>query len=144
MANAKINLVSGGTTYTYTIVGLLRVNDSKTQETPALPIPTQSDDSAILTTVVGQKRELIFDFILLERDDDYTGGTGSPGSSPYSIADQKAWLMDTIFTPTGKHQVVDENGLSFDGRIQSIEFTKQGDDPLSDSAIVRFTRGVAF
>jgi len=143
MANAKISVVSGGTTKTFVIEGFARETMRKSQQTPPLPIPLQSDEFAVLASVMGQVREFTLDFGIFQRTDDYTGGTGSPGSAPYSIADQKKYLMDTIFTQTGNNIYIDELGETFEGRIQDMEFAKAGDDPNSDGCIIRFTRGLA-
>ena len=144
MANATISLIKGGVTYTFVIEGLLRLGDRKSQVSAPLPIPTLSDEYAVLANITGQTRIFSGSFLLLERSDDYTNGTGSPGSAPYSIDAQKTYLMDTIFQPTGKHRVTDELGNSFDGRITEIEYVKQGDDPNSDSVVFSFTRGTVF
>ena len=141
MANATISLIDGGVTKTFVIEGLLRLNDRKSQLTTPLPIPTLGDDYAILANITGQTRVFSGSFLLLERSDDYTNGTGSPGSAPYSIDAQKNYLMDTIFVPTGKHRVTDELGNTYDGRITEIDYTKQGDDPNSDGVVFSFTRG---
>lgn len=144
MADAKIKLIKGGTTYTYVIKGLLRLSSRKSQQTPAFPIPQRTDQNAVLTTISGQERRFTGDFILIERTDDYTDGTGSPGASPYSIKDQREYLNDTIFQASGRHILVDTDGTEYIGRIQDLEFTGQGDDPLSDSVVFTFTRGVVF
>jgi hypothetical protein len=144
MTQAILRSIVSGTTKDYLIEGLLSVNERKSQQSPALPIPTLADDKAALTATMGQTRSFTLSFIIVDRDDDYTNSTGSPGSSPYSIKDQRKWIMDTVFTRGGSHFFIDEQGVSMKGRIQDVEFTKVGDDPYSDSATVTFARGIPF
>lgn len=140
MANAKIELVSASKTYV--IQGLLNLTIRKSQQTPPLPIPTLDDKKAVLSTAMGQVLTITADFIILERTDDYTNGTGSPSGPPYSIDDQKNYLRDTIFATSGQHRITDVDGNSFTGRIQDMEFVTKGDDPLSDSCVFTFARGI--
>lgn len=141
MANATIQVVDTGKTYV--IKGFMRLTWRKSQQTPPFPIPTQADDKAVLTALMGQQSEFMGEFIIIDRTgDDYTNGTGSP--STYSIDEQRNYIMDTIFTPGGVHRLTDEQGNVFSGRIQDVEFVKMGDDPMSDSVVFRFIRGLAF
>ena len=144
MSQAYIQTGTGGSAKKFLIEGFLTHNERKSQQSPPLPIPTQADNRAVLTSILGQVREFTLSFILIDRDDDYTDGTGSPGVGPYSILEQKQWIMDEVFSTSGTHYFVDEQGTVMEGRIQAIEYTKAGDDPYSDSVTLTFTRGIAF
>jgi hypothetical protein len=146
MTQAILRSIASGVTKDYLIEGLLTVNERKSQQTPALPIPTLSDTSAVLPSIMGQVRTFTITFLIVDRDlndnPDYTNNTGSPINSPTSIEEQRRWLMDTIFKRSGSHKYVDEHGAEYTGRIQDLEFTKQGDDPYSDSCSITFVRGI--
>ena len=142
MTQAILRSVASGVTYDFLVEGLLSVNERKSQQTPALPIPTLTDISAVLPSIMGQVRTFTISFLIIDRTDDYTNGTGSPVYSPTAIEEQRRWLMDNIFRRGGTNTFVDEHGAEYNGRIQSLEFTKQGDDPYSDSATVTLVRGI--
>lgn len=143
MASATLALQIGGT-QTFVIEGLLRLTIRKSQQTPPLPVPTQPDSRAVLTAVMGQVLEISGDFNLYQRSDDYTGGTGTPGTAPYSIEAQKQYLLDTIFHQTGTHKMSTVEGVNYSGRIQDLEFVQLGDDPLAMGVVFRFVRGIVF
>jgi hypothetical protein len=140
MANAKLKTSVGNKEFK--IEGLLRISSRKSQQTPALPIPTQPDDRAVLTAIMGQVLELSCEFTLFERSDDYSNGTASVGSAPYSINAQKLYILSTIFTQSGQHTLTLPDGTAYVGRIQDLEAVELGDDPLAQSVIFRFTRGI--
>lgn len=144
MPQAILRSIVSGTTKDFLIEGMLSINERKAQQSPALPIPTQADDNAVLTAIMGQTRTFMLSFLILDRSDDYTNGTGSLGTAPYSIIDQKDYIMDEIFTTSGAHYFIDETGTSWRGRIQDVDYTRQGDDPFSDSVTITFTRGIPF
>lgn len=139
---AMLRSTVSGTTRDYVITGLLTVNERKSQQTPALPIPTLNDTKAVLPSIMGQVRTFTISFLILDTTDDYSNGTASVVYTPTSIEAQRRYIMDTIFTRGGTHYFIDEHSAVYTGRIQDVEFTKAGDDPYSDSCQVTFTRGI--
>jgi len=142
MTNAVIKTSIGNKEFK--VEGLLRISTRKTQQTPALPIPTQPDNRAVLTSIMGQVLELSGEFTLFDRSDDYSNGSHSVGSAPYTISQQKNYLLTYIFTQSGQHTIILPDGNQYVGRIQDLEHVELGDDPYSQSIIFRFTRGIVF
>ena len=143
MTQAILRSIASGVTRDYLIEGLLTVNERKSQQTPALPIPTLDDTSAVLPSIMGQVRTFTITFLILDRTDDYSNGTAIPAYTPTAIEAQRRYLMDTIFKRGGSHKYVDEHSAEYTGRIQDLEFTKVGDDPYSDSCSITFVRGIS-
>jgi hypothetical protein len=133
--------ITGTLSATYKIKGGLEMRERKSQMTGAVPVPFTSDVRAILANLTGQQREFNCGFIMLERSDDYTGSTGSPGTAPYTTRAQKNWLMDNVFTANGFHVLTDENGDQYAGRITDIEVSRRGDNPVSYDCTFKFIRG---
>ena len=130
----------GESTQTYLIEGALSVRERKTQSSINLPFPLLADNATIINSIFGQVRVFVCAFIMTQRTDDYTNGTGSPiVSNPY---EQARWLFDNIFKPDGYHELVDEEGTVFNGRIEDLEIAKAGDDPVKDDAVFTFKRGI--
>jgi len=142
MANAVLYHYDSSDTLqsAYTIEGLLNLDIDKSQQSIQLPFPFLDDSANVINSIFGQKREFSGDFIIMDRDDDYTNGTGSPSTK--SKEEQKTWLMDDIFKPRGYHVIHDEQGNSYNGRIQRLRIRKAGDSPLVFEATFEFVRGV--
>ena len=142
MAQAKIqrtDAFSSTVTAQFNILGLLELNERKSQVTGPVPIPFTSDTGAVLANLTGQVREFTGSFILITRTDDYTNGTGSP--SAYDPDEQRAWLQDNVFTANGKHILNDEEGNQYSGRLTEVAIQKAGDDPLKYDVTFRLVRG---
>ena len=142
MANATLTWTSndGNTVKTYIIKGLLQVARRKQQTSVDLPFPLLDDSATLINSIFGQVRTFNGSFLLIQRSDDYTDGTGSP--STYTPGEQEKWLMNDIFQPTGFHTFVDEDGNSFDGRIEDLQVLEAGDDPVKDDVTFVFKRGL--
>lgn len=124
----------------FVIEGVADCTDTKTQSQGIVPVPFAADDRTILVNLSGQTRTFNISFILLQRDDDFTGGSGSAGDG--SPDTQKAFLQDTIFHPRGYHLFTDTDGEEYSGRIESSSIRKSGDDPLKYDVTITFIRGV--
>lgn len=142
MANIKIHHygTGGSNQKTYVVEGMLQIREKKSQQSVDLPFPGVADNGAVINSIFGQKRTFACAFIIMDRDDDYTNGTGSP--SNYTSAEQKDFLMDDVFKVNGYHVLEDENGNTFNGRIEDIEIIKSGDDPIKYDATFMFKRGI--
>ena len=140
MASVTFSHTSGGTTKTYIIKGALQITERKTQQSIPIPFPLLSDESNVINTLFGQARIFDFSFIMINRTDDYTDGTGTP--STYKPHEQKNWFMDDIFQSGGYHVFTDEEGDSYNGRIEDFQAIKSGDDPLKYDCGGKFTRGI--
>lgn len=127
----------GSPTKNYYFQGLLTTVMRKRQTTPQLPIPRQ--DSAVLNTIMGQVTQFNCSFIILDTDTDPTNGYFPSGATADELRD---FLMTDIFTASGQHRFQDENGDSWDGRIDNLEIRKSGDDPIKFDATFSFLVGL--
>lgn len=142
MANASFEyVVSAVTQKKYIVQGFLSEEDSLEHNTPQLTVPKQKPDKAILNTLFGQKENISINFIMMQRSDDYTYGTGTAGDG--SPATQWAFFKSSVFQPTGYHVYYDENGTAFVGRIVSARRVKQSDEPIIYHVSVVFAVGLS-
>lgn len=142
MAQAQLKWTNnnGATVKTFVIDGLLSLVRRKQQESLDLPFPLLADNATVINSIFGQKRMFNGAFILRQRSDDYTGGTGTP--STYTPEEQEAWLMDTIFQPSGFHTLIMTDGTTFTGRIEDMQVNEAGDDPVKNDVTFVFKRGI--
>ena len=143
MSNAEIyHLNSSGVTQKrYVIEGAVTISERMTQTTPQLTFPKQGRDRAVLNTLFGQKEEVSVSFIMMQRSDDYTSGTGTAGDG--SPNTQKNYLKDNIFKATGYHVFYDEQNNSFLGRIANVDIQKAGDEPNIYVVSFQFLVGIS-
>lgn len=144
MANAALQLrtlgVGGGSIqYEYVIEGLETKQIRLSQIATPVPVPNATPTSTVLLNIVGQLQEITLSFVLLDRDDDYTSGYGSP--STYTPKEQRTYLLGTIFKPQGQHGFQDIDGTIYLGRITNLDFQEQGDDPLKINVSLSFQIG---
>jgi hypothetical protein len=125
----------------YKVEGGQTVDDTLTQSTPQLTIPKSAPDRAILNTLFGQKGQQVFTFLIAQRSDDYTNGSGTPGDG--TPRTQKNFLKEDIFKASGYHIITDENGDIYQGRIIDLSIKRQSDEPLMYFATLTFSEGVA-
>lgn len=124
----------------FNIEGLASVNSSKRQSQGVTPVPFASSDKALLVSFMGQTRTFNVSFILLQRDDDYTAGTGT---APTGTPNEQANYLDTeIFTPRNQHAFIDELDNVYLGRIEDFSIDKSGDDPLKYDVSFTFIQGI--
>lgn len=144
MADIKITWTDGSTTKTYVVKGGLRLRRRKTQLIPDFPLPGADDEGAVLSTLSGQSMNVSLSFIVVDRTDDYTGGTDVIGSGGGSADEQATYLHDEIFRPRGKHTLTDHNGNSYEGHLDLTDDDQQGSDPLAIGFQCNFKRGKTF
>lgn len=135
----RYDQAGGSITASFIIDGANTFDEVKYQNTVDIPVPYTDDDNTLLATFVGQVRKFTFTFILMERTDDYTNGTGSHTDD---IDSQRIWLMTNIFTADGYHILTDANSNIYAGRITQLQIATQGDDPLKADVICEFSVGV--
>jgi hypothetical protein len=134
----------------YIIKGLLQHRERKEQKSLDLPLPSLnpdthvSDSNALINSIFGQTRNFNGSFIIMDRDDDYSDGTGAADGYPldYSANEQKEFILDIIFKSVGYHVLRDTSGNEFNGRITSLEIVQDGDDPVKYDCTFTFKRGV--
>jgi hypothetical protein len=141
MANVKLHYYKNDVLQkTYIIEGFLSRNERKTQTSIDLPFPGATDEYSIINSIFGQKRIFSCGFIILDRTDDYTDGTGSPVTK--AAIEQRIYLMDEIFKATGYHILEDNEGNTFGGRLEDLQILEAGDDPVKLDATFSFKRGI--
>lgn len=130
---------NGSTTAEYVIEGALTVKDRLTQSTTQVSFPNGKYDTTLLNSLLGQKNVMQLTFLLLQRSDDYTAATGSPGDgSPFA---QKTFLKDSVFVANGYHVFKDQNDSFITGRIQDMDIDVTSDDPFIGRVSMTFLVG---
>lgn len=132
--------IGSSTFNTFLFDGVISYNTNKSQTSVDLPFPGLADSSAVINSFFGQVRTFDITFILRERSDDYTNGTGSP--STYSANEQKTWLLDNIFKSTGYNIFSDEDGVQYSGKIENFTINTAGNDPNKLDCTLTFKRGI--
>jgi hypothetical protein len=140
MSNAYFTAEATGKIYV--IDGFLSLRDNLTQNAFVFPFPFKSYKDTQLVDFSGQKNEISGSFIIMQRSDDYTAGTGTPSS--YDTEEQRAYLKDAIFSSIGTITLTDTDGTDYSGRLTSIEITKQGDEPLQYACSFSLVIGSTF
>ena len=144
MSNVILRWTDGYTTYDYKIEGTAEIKERKNQMVNQLSFPaianTIDENGAVLNTLFGQTLVITGSFIIMDRSDDYTNGTGSP--STYSKSEQWEYIKSYIHRPVGENILIDEEGTSFTGKIESIEKVNRGDDPLKYDIVFTFKVGI--
>jgi hypothetical protein len=131
----------GSINYKFKCEASLELTDNISQSVNQITKPFGNADTALLNNAFGLKETIQLSFILLYRTDDYTDGTGSPGTGPYSPEDQKDWIKTYLLQGTGKHFITDHNNNLFEGRFSSFTFAETGDQPVSIPVIATFNVG---
>lgn len=142
MVNWKLSLLNsaGITQKEYIIEGGLAIKDRVSQTTSQISFPRGKYDRTLLNSLLGQKRNLQVSFLLLQRSDDYTNGSGTPGDG--SPETQRDFIWNYIFTAGGYHIFRSEHGELIQGRIQDIDSDRSSDDPFVQRISMTFLVGI--
>jgi len=129
-----------GTHYEFLIDGLLTFDEDLEQRSLQMPFPFQTADKNVIANIFGQKRSFKCNLLLMDRSDDYTNGTGSYSTG--TAYEQKEYLMDYIFQALGHHEIEDEYGTNFSGRIENLAVNRAGDQPTWYDVSFDFVVGI--
>lgn len=141
MVSIRVDILS--TIRIYEFESTTNIADRQFQNTPNFNLIGNTADKSLLSTLFGQKREIVVNFLISERDDAYwTGSTDLPNALASSIKSQKEWLRDGIFTVGGDHTLTDDDGNSYSGRIIDLTFRTLDNEPTFVNGQLRFLVGV--
>lgn len=141
MANIQFDyVVASIVNKSYIVKGTLTLRGRMEQNTPQLTVAKQLSNKAILNSLYGQKQNIFMDFIMIQRSDDYTNGTGSAGDGSPNA--QLNFFKASIFQPGKYHRFTDQNGNTIIGRIVDFQYVQQADEPLIYACSLQFSEGL--
>jgi hypothetical protein len=135
--------IDGATQKEFVVQGAFDIEEDLSQNTVQLSFPGNGPNPAILNSFFGQKLILNGTFLVFdERADDYSNGSHSVGSAPYSADAQVQYLKTRIFKPGGYHDFKDEYNNDYIGRFERLRFRRTADDPVKWEVQFVFKVGV--
>jgi len=147
MVSAELRIcdtVNPTTKYKYVIDGFLIMKERVSQSTTDISLPfTGSEDTQVID-FSGEKRFIQGSFIIMARSDDFTLGTAPGYVGDKGLEAQKYYLLNIIKYSIGKNEFVDEAGVTYSGKLDEIEISKQGDEPLMYTCNFSFKIGKVF